>query len=79
MNDNPKRAPKRHWRRLMLVAFVLLGAAAAFVLQNRSDGRPPERTEPEAVAVKAAAAVQKDSTGSADGHRDGGELCLGFD
>jgi multidrug efflux system membrane fusion protein len=59
MNDNPKRAPKRHWGRLLITASVLLGAAAAFVLQNRSDGRPPERTEPEAVAVTAAAAVQK--------------------
>ena len=61
MNDNPKRAPKRHWWRLLITASVLLGAAAAFVfvLQNRSDGRPPETTEPEAVAVRAAAAVQK--------------------
>jgi multidrug efflux system membrane fusion protein len=61
MNDNPTRAPKRHWWRLLITASVLLGAAAAFVfvLQNRSDGRPPETTEPEAVAVRAAAAVQK--------------------
>jgi membrane fusion protein, multidrug efflux system len=59
MNDNPGRAPKRHWWRLLITASVLLGATAAFVLQNRSDGRPPERTEPEAVAVMAAAAVQK--------------------
>jgi multidrug efflux system membrane fusion protein len=59
MSDSPKRTPKRHWWRLLLTAFVLLGAAAAFFLQNRSDGRPPERTEPEAVAVTAAAAVKK--------------------
>jgi multidrug efflux system membrane fusion protein len=59
MNDNPKRAPKRHWPRLLLAVFVLLGATAAFVLQNRSDGRPPERTESPAIAVTAAAAVQK--------------------
>jgi membrane fusion protein, multidrug efflux system len=59
MNDNPKGAPKRHWGRLLITASVLLGAAAAFVLQNRSDGRPPEPTAPEAVAVTAAAAVQK--------------------
>ena len=59
MNDNPKRPPKRHWWRLLLTLFVLLGAAAVFVLQNRSDGRQPERTEPQAVAVKAAAAAQK--------------------
>ena len=59
MNDNPKRAPKRHWWRLLLTASVLLGAAAAFVIQNRSDGRTPERTEPQAVAVRAAAAVRK--------------------
>lgn len=59
MNDNPGRAPKRHWWRLLITASVLLGATAAFILQNRSDGRPPERTEPQAVAVRAAAAVQK--------------------
>jgi multidrug efflux system membrane fusion protein len=59
MNDNLNRAPKRHWGRLLLMAFVLLGAAAAFVLQNRSDGEPPQRSETQAVAVKAAAVVQK--------------------
>ncbi len=59
MNDNPKRAPKRHWWRLLLVTFVLAGAGAAFVAQNRSDGRPPQRSEPQAVAVRAAAVVQK--------------------
>jgi multidrug efflux system membrane fusion protein len=59
MNDNLNRAPKRHWGRLLLVAFVLLGAAAVFVLQNRSDGEPPQRSETQAVAVKAASVVQK--------------------
>jgi multidrug efflux system membrane fusion protein len=59
MNDNPNRAPKRHWRRLLLAAFVLLGATAAFVLQNGSDGQPPQRSEAQAVAVQAAAAVRK--------------------
>jgi len=59
MNDIPTRAPKRHWWRLLLTAFVMLGAAAAFFLQNRSDGRPPEKTEPQSVAVTAAAAVRK--------------------
>ncbi|UCD81202.1 MAG: efflux RND transporter periplasmic adaptor subunit, partial [Desulfobacterales bacterium] len=59
MNDTPKRAPKRHWGRLLLAALVLLGATAAFVAQNRSDGRPPQRPEPPAVAVTAAAAVLK--------------------
>jgi multidrug efflux system membrane fusion protein len=59
MNYNLNRAPKRHWGRLLLVAFVLLGAAAVFVLQNRSDGEPPQRSETQAVAVKAASVVQK--------------------
>jgi len=59
MNDNPIRAPKRHWRRLLLAAFVLLGATAAFVLQNGSDGQPPQRSEAQAVAVQTAAAVRK--------------------
>jgi multidrug efflux system membrane fusion protein len=58
MNDNPSRAPKRHWG-LLIVAFILLGAAAAFVAQNRSDGRPPQQSEPQAVAVRAATAVRK--------------------
>jgi membrane fusion protein, multidrug efflux system len=41
------------------VAFVLLGATAAFVIQNRSDGRAPQRPEPQAVAVAVAAVVRK--------------------
>jgi len=59
MNDNPNQSPKRHWGRLLLVAFVLLGATAAFVAQNRSDGRPPQRSETQAAAVEAAAVVRK--------------------
>jgi multidrug efflux system membrane fusion protein len=59
MNDNPNQAPKRHWRRRLLAAFVLLGAAAAFIMQNRSDGRSPQESEPQAVPVTAAAVSQK--------------------
>ncbi|UCF89808.1 MAG: efflux RND transporter periplasmic adaptor subunit [Desulfobacterales bacterium] len=59
MNGNSHRAPKRRWRRLLLVALVLLGATAAFVAQNRSGGQPPQRSETQAVAVTAAAAVRK--------------------
>jgi len=59
MNDNSNRAPKRHWGRLMLVAFVLIGAGVVFVMQNRSDGRPPQQPEAQAVAVEAAAVVRK--------------------
>jgi multidrug efflux system membrane fusion protein len=59
MNDNPKRSPKRHWWRLLLTVFALLGATAAFFAQKSSDGRPPQRSDPPAVAVTAAAAVQK--------------------
>ena len=59
MNDNPKQAPKRRWGRLIFAALVLFGGAAAFFAQNRSDGRPPQPPEPPAVAVRAAAAVQK--------------------
>ena len=59
MNDNPNQAPKRYWRRLLLVTFVLLFAAVAFFVQNRSDSRPPQLSETQAVAVEAAAAIRK--------------------
>ncbi|MEJ2165891.1 MAG: efflux RND transporter periplasmic adaptor subunit [Desulfobacterales bacterium] len=59
MNENPKRSPKRRRWRLLLTAFVLLGATAAFFAQKSSNGRPMQRSDPPAVAVTAAAAVQK--------------------
>jgi multidrug efflux system membrane fusion protein len=59
MNDNLKRPPKRHWRRLLLTGFVIVAAAAAFFAQKRSDGRPPQHSEPPGVAVTAAVALQK--------------------
>lgn len=59
MNANPKWASKRNWWRPLLVILILVGAGAAFVAQNRSDGRPPQQTAPQAVAVRAAAVVQK--------------------
>jgi len=59
MNDNLRQTPKRRWGRMIFAVLVLFAAAAAFFVQNRSDGRPPQRSEPPAVAVRAAAAVQK--------------------
>lgn len=58
MNANPKWAPKRNgW--LLLVILALVVAGAAFVVQNRSDGRPPQQSADQAVAVRAAAVVKK--------------------
>jgi hypothetical protein len=59
MNANPKWAPKRNWWRLLLVILVLVVAGAAFVVQNRSDGQPPQQSAHQAFAVRAAAVVQK--------------------
>jgi multidrug efflux system membrane fusion protein len=41
------------------VILALVVAGAAFVVQNRSDGRPPQQSADQAVAVRAAAVLQK--------------------